>query len=323
MKRLGILLGLLFPVAAMAEEEFHLFTNTKGQKLEAAVVGLREGQVTIRRRSDDKEFTLPLSQFIAADQKYVNSRIQQIPDLVKAQTFEIAKGVKMQFVWCPPGTFLMGNPESKKDGGDDEIAHKVTLTRGFWIGKYEVTQAQWEAVMGSNPSEFKNPENPVEKVCCRDAMEFCKELSARKEGLTYRLPTESEWEYACRAGSTRAFSFGNDETQINDYAWFEKNSGGKTHPVGKKKPNAWGLFDMHGNVWEWCLDFYGNYPDGPVTDPTGFPSGTSRVNRGGSWNISADLCRSPKRAMDNTNSWINTLGFRVAAEESQDEPEKK
>jgi formylglycine-generating enzyme required for sulfatase activity len=149
------------------------------------------------------------------------------------------------------------------------------------MGVTEVTQAQYEAVMGTNPSRFKGPTNPVERVSWDDAVLFCRELS-EKTRKAFRLPTEAEWEYACRAGSKTRFSFG-DSDSVFSYAWFGSNSGGKTNPVGCTKPNAWGLYDMHGNVSEWCADWYGSYSSGASTDPQGAGSGGDRVVRGGSW----------------------------------------
>jgi formylglycine-generating enzyme required for sulfatase activity len=153
--------------------------------------------------------------------------------------------ISMKLVWIAPGEFKMGS----NDGEDfEKPLHTVKITKGFYMGAFEVTQGQYQQVMGTNPSYFKGANLPVEQVSWDDAVEFCKKLS-QKEGKTYRLPTEAEWEYACRAGTTTKFSFGDDESQLGEYAWYGKNSGMKTHPVGKKKPNAWGLFDMHGNVW--------------------------------------------------------------------------
>ena len=158
---------------------------------------------------------------------------------------------------------------------------------------YEVTQEQYERVMGKNPSRFKGPQLPVERVSWKAAVSFCTKLSAFPEeqaaGRTYRLPTEAEWEYACRAGSTTDFCFGDAEWGLDDYAWYEDNSDHRTHPVGQKRPNAWGLYDMHGNVWEWCADWHDEayYEASPVDDPQGPATGVDRVGRGGSWSESA------------------------------------
>jgi formylglycine-generating enzyme required for sulfatase activity len=180
----------------------------------------------------------------------------------------------MEFKLLPGGTFTMGD-------ADYGPAHKVTLTQPFELGVYEVTQEQYEAVMGTNPGRYKGPQNPVENVSWDDAVEFCRKLSElpaeKKAGYVYRLPTEAEWEYACRAGTTTAYSFGDSESELGDYAWFDENSGETTHPVGEKKPNPWGLYDMHGNVYDWCQDWYGDYPSGSITDPTGPTSGSARL----------------------------------------------
>ncbi|MDG2390934.1 MAG: formylglycine-generating enzyme family protein, partial [Planctomycetaceae bacterium] len=198
---------------------------------------------------------------------------------------------------------------------DKETPHQVTLTKAFELGVYEVTQEQYEAVMGENPSRFKGAQNPVEKVSWDDAVEFCRKLSAlpaeTSPGYVYRLPTEAEWEYACRAGTTTVYSFGDSESDLGDYAWYNKNSGNTTHPVGGRKPNAWGLYDMHGNVWEWCQDRYGDLPSGSVTDPLGASSGSGRVYRGGSWSNFSGICRSAFRIRFTPVNRNLTSGFRV------------
>ncbi len=208
----------------------------------------------------------------------------------------------IEFIWCSPGAFMMGSPSTETDRSPDEIQHQVTLTRGFWMGKYEVTQAQWESVMGTNPSYFKGKDLPVEQVSWDDVQAFLTKLNQQGKGA-FRLPTEAEWEYACRAGTTTAFCFGDAPAQLGDYAWYNQNSGGQTHPVGQKRPNAWGLYDMHGNVYEWCQDWFGDYPIGAVTDPPGSTSGSDRVNRGGGWNYSPGGCRSAIR-------YWNSPGYR-------------
>ena len=214
----------------------------------------------------------------------------------------VVNSVGMLLVPIPAGTFTMG---------EGKTAHKVTLTQAFYLGVYEVTQQQYEKVMGSKPSNFKGPQNPVEQVSWNDAVEFCRKLS-EQEGVEYRLPTEAEWEYACRAGTTTKYSFGDIESELADYAWYDENSGDTTHPVGSKKPNAWGLYDMHGNVWEWCEDWYESYPSGSLTDPTGASSGSDRVYRGGCWSIQLPIyCRSAFRYRDSPDDRIRNLGFRV------------
>jgi formylglycine-generating enzyme required for sulfatase activity len=177
-------------------------------------------------------------------------------------------GMKLNLI--PPGEFAMGSPKSEPGRWDDETQHLVKITKPFYLSAHEVTQAQYEQVMGKNPSYFSVSGNgkgrvsgdtsqlPVERVSWNDAVEFCRKLSD-EEGVEYRLPTEAEWEYACRAGTTTAYSFGNDVAQLGEYAWYADNSENTSHAVGEKKPNAWGLYDMHGNVWEWCQDWFGPY----------------------------------------------------------------
>jgi formylglycine-generating enzyme required for sulfatase activity len=184
------------------------------------------------------------------------------------------------------------------------------MSKAFWMAKTEVTQAQWRAVMGSNPSNFNGGDLPVENVSWDDAKEFIKKVndsSVIPEGWKVALPTEAQWEYACRAGDKGSFSGGT----IEQVAWYDGNSGSKTHPVGTKKPNAWGLHDMHGNVWEWCADWYGDKLSGG-TNPSGPSSGVLRVFRGGSWLLNAAGCRSANRVRYSPDYRINYLGFRPA-----------
>ena len=215
----------------------------------------------------------------------------------------------MEMVWCPPGTFTMGSDDGNRN---ERPAHQVTLTKGFWMAKTEVTQAQWKSVMGNNPSDHKGDNLPVENVSWDDCQKFCK-----KTGL--QLPTEAQWEYACRAGSTGKYA---GTGNLDDMGWYDDNSGGQTHPVGTKQPNAWGLYDMHGNVWEWCADWHGTYPSGAVTDPKGASSGSLRVMRGGCWSYGAAGCRSAYRLGSNPSGTGNYLGFRPVRtlSESQQTP---
>ncbi len=194
--------------------------------------------------------------------------------------------------------------------------HRVRITKPFYLGKYLVTQEQWEAVMGNNPSHFKGPKNPVEMVSWDDCQQFLGKLNAKAGSGAgkFQLPTEAQWEYACRAGSKTKYCFGDDESKLGEYAWYDANSGNKTHPVGEKKPNAWGLYDMHGNVWEWCQDWWkdGYYKESRVDDPTGAATGSSRVLRGGSWGNPARGCRSADRDYGGPGICADILGFRVA-----------
>lgn len=222
-------------------------------------------------------------------------------------TEDLGHGVKLEMIALPGGTFQMGSNEY----GNEKPIHPVTLSP-FHIGKHQITQAQWQAVMRDNPSHFKGDNLPVERVSWQIAFEFCLKLS-EKTGKEYRLPTEAEWEYACRAGSTTRYCFGDDEASLNDYAYFKENSGGKTHPVGEKNPNGWGLHDFHGNVWEWCLDYYNaEYYEQRVSDtPQEHVWSSYRVVRGGAWVINAANCRSACRGFFYPEISTNYLGVRV------------
>ncbi len=227
-----------------------------------------------------------------------------------------------------PGTFQMGSPENEPSRLNDEgPQHSVTLTHGFWLGKFPVTQGQYLRVMGINPSEFKGPNQPVERVSSREAVAFCERLT--QEGLEsgvlppdweFRLPTEAEWEYACRAGTTSAFNDGSlctrpegKDPALDRLGWFDKNSRTKTHPVGEKQPNAWGFHDCHGNVWEWCLDDMRMYRDQAESDPVGLLDGAGRVLRGGSCWYDAGCCRSALRNVSDLDDRYRGFGFRLAA----------
>ena len=224
----------------------------------------------------------------------------------------------IEFVWIPPGEFRMGSTVRFAESYETQVT-RVRITRGFWMGKCEVTQAQWQAVMGSNPSYFKNCGGncPVEKVSWNEVQEFIGKLNGRSGGRRYRLPTEAEWENAARAGTTTNTYAGDitkprgNDPVLNRIAWYGKNSGGRTHPVGRKAPNAFGLHDMLGNVWEWVGDRFGDYPGGTVADPGGPRSGSSRVFRGGSWNSYARLCRSAYRGRLSPGYRFIHLGFRL------------
>jgi formylglycine-generating enzyme required for sulfatase activity len=212
-----------------------------------------------------------------------------------------------------------------QESGVGNRPHQVTLTKPFYMGVCEVTNAQWRRVMGSIPSEWKDDDRPVEQVSWEDAVEFCRKLSAMREernaGRMYRLPTEAEWEYACRAGTTTRYSFGDDKSQLGDYGWFDENSGWHTHPVAQKKPNAWGLYDMHGNVFEWCSDWSGaNYVDIAATDPQGPPLASARVFRGGSWRRTAGNCQSAYRNGTGPSFPHDDLGFRLALSPPESSP---
>ncbi len=227
--------------------------------------------------------------------------------------------IGMELVLIPPGTFTMGSPPSEVSRVDDEMQVEVTLTNGFYLGKTEVTQGQWKVVMETTPWSGKRfvqegDNYPATYVNWDDAKAFCKRLSEREKG-TYRLPTEAEWEYGCRGGTTTIFSFENDESRLGDYAWYTKNAldaGGQyAHEVGRKLPNPFGLDDMHGNVWEWCEDMYADKLPGGA-DPLVSTGGSYRVYRGGGWvDLPAD-CRTANRNRNQPSFRIGDLGFRVA-----------
>jgi len=234
---------------------------------------------------------------------------------------EITNSIGMKLVWIPPGSFTMGSPNGEPERKGDENPHKVTLTKGYYMGAYPVTQDQWQAIMGKNPARFKGKNLPIENVSWIDSQEFLEKLS-KKEEKKYRLPTEAEWEYACRAGTTTAFSFGNSlaMSQAN-YDFSTPYPGGKastplkkTTPVDHYPPNKWGLYDMHGNVYNWCADWYGPYPSGDVTDPKGPASGTERVMRGGSFVSRGSNLRSACRNPYEPIYRIYNVGFRFVQE---------
>ncbi len=261
---------------------------------------------------------------------------------------DIGNGVSIELVWCPPGKFTMGSPKDEKGRSDNELLketeHLVTLTKGFWIGKYEITQEQWEAMMGNNPSKFKKAglKAPVENVSWDDCQQFVAKLNAKFPGQAFRMPTEAEWEYACRAGSGAALHNGKELTDaeegfasLDEIAWHRGNSGrdggtlhlvrtgetivfGTPQVVGQKKPNAWGLYDMSGNVFEWCQDWLGELPPEPATDPTGPQAGKYRVVRGGCCSAVAQCYRSASRGGSGPSAKGEGMvplyfGFRLAA----------
>ena len=213
------------------------------------------------------------------------------------------------------GTFTMGaTPEMKDPYNDEKPTHRVTLTNDYYIGKYEVTQALWKAVMGNNPSNFKGDNLPVDSVSWDDCQDFLSKLN-RITGKTFRLPTEAEWEYAARGGNkSRGYQY-SGSNNLSDVAWYDDNSGNKTHAVGTKQPNELGIYDMSGNVMEWCQDRYGKYNSSSQVNPTGANSGYDRVSRGGSWFIFACSCRSSCRISFAPGSRSDILGLRLVLSE--------
>ena len=243
-----------------------------------------------------------------------------------AKELDLGGGVTVKLVLIPAGKFVMGSPDSEKGRVKNESPHEVSLSKPFYMGVTEVTQAQYQAIMGTNSSHFKGETNPAEMVSWNDATDFCKKLSG-KTRQTFRLPTEAEWEYACRvedpprrAGTATAFSFGDSDSNLGEYAWYWTNSDNAAHPVGLKKPNAWGLYDMHGNVWEWCADWYGEYPKGAVTDPQGAAPCAQCVLRGGSWLFNTGNCRAANRHWSSPGGRLSDFGFRVVVSVSPPGP---
>ena len=230
------------------------------------------------------------------------------------------KGVRQAFRWCEPGTFLMGSSQDEPKREDNEFQHEVTLTQGYWIADTTVKQALWQIIMGYNPSRFKSDKLPVENVSWDDAQVFIAKMNGLKAELKLCLPTEAQWEYACRAGTTTPFSWGEqiDSSLVNFNGTTPYNNGRKseyrrqTVAVKALPCNDWGLYQMHGNVWEWCQDWYGGYPSQPATDPQGQESGAYRVLRGGSWLYLGGHCRSASRHSHGPLYRRNHIGFRLA-----------
>ena len=242
----------------------------------------------------------------------------------------ITNSIGMKLAWIPPGEFVMGSPADEEGRYHEEEQHRVRITRPFHLGIYEVTKGEWSSVMGTTPWQGKSyvkegDRYPATHVSWEDATEYCRKLTERERGAgrlqareSYRLPTEAEWEYACRAGSRTSYHFGDGEGSLGEYAWYEKNAWDidekYAHAVGQKRANAWGLFDMHGNVWEWCSDWYGNdyYGKSLGADPQGAAQGSFRVLRGGGWRIVASFCRSASRFKFDPADRYGFQGFRVA-----------
>ena len=231
------------------------------------------------------------------------------------QLKEITNSIGMKLVLILPRDFIMGSPKEENGRVIIESQHAVTISQWYYLAAHEVTQEQYEKVTGNNPITFKGAKNPVEMVSWEDAVSFCKKLSDMPEekvaGRDYRLPTEAEWEYACRATSTTSYCLGDTAEPLSDFAWFGEDRG-KTHPVGEKKANRWGLYDMHGNVFEWCQDRGADYPTGAITDPQRPSEGSLRVYRGGSWNSVAGSCRSAYRNWCLPSNRDDRYGFRLA-----------
>jgi uncharacterized protein (TIGR02996 family) len=238
---------------------------------------------------------------------------------VPQRSVVLAEGVTMAFSFLPPGSFLMGSPGDEERREDDEAPHRVTLTRGFHLGVHAVTRLQWHAVLSGGSGRLKgDPHRPAEGLSWHDCLEFCRALGQRT-GLRFRLPTEAEWEYACRAGTTTPFFFGGtitpDQASYDGKRTYRQGPKGvsrrRSTPVGSFPPNAWGLFDLHGNLWEWCHDGYAAYPSARCLDPEGDPSGSARVLRGGCWYNCPECCRSACRFKDDPGFRLDFRGCRL------------
>jgi formylglycine-generating enzyme required for sulfatase activity len=290
------LMGRVAKARAEAAYAFAMGLARERMKLrnwKGAVVAL---EAALEMKPGDEEATGLLAE--------VNSHIAPPPTL----TLDLGRGVTMEFVYIEPGVFKMGDAAGRDD---EKPVHEVAITKGFYLGKYEVTQAQYEVVTGRDPSRRKEPNRPVEQVTWNHAVGFCR-LATDRTRRQFRLPTEAEWEYACRAGSAGKWCFGNDEASLGEYAWHAGDAGNQTHPVGQKRPNTWGLHDMHGNVWEWVADRYdaNYYAKSPRSDPTGAVDGGGRVVRGGSWTRIAE-CRSATRHRNAVDYSYLNVGFRA------------
>lgn len=241
----------------------------------------------------------------------------------KEMTFDLSNRTKLEMVWVEAGDFIMGSPESEQGREMNETQHKVIINKGFWISKYEITQGQWESVMNTQPWDgqvfvVKDPDYPAVYISWNDAQEFVYTLNESEDKVVYRLPTEAEWEYACRAGTQTAYSFGDDVNLLDNYGWHGKNTydlgNMYAQKVGQKLPNHYGIYDMHGNVWEWVQDYYGEYSGESQADPKGLDSGTKRVFRGGSFYYLSRFARSAYRGYNDPTHRLFNLGMRIVRE---------
>ena len=293
-RRLGQLEEQVFTAITRQQAATQRLTDLAGQ-VEVVTQELREARVELDAVREEIEALAVAPPAAAAE------------DAAPSKTW--ANTLGMTFVLIPAGSFDMG---SESGDADEQPVRSVTINKPFYIGQFEVTQAQWHAVMESDPSQFTDdPNRPVESVSWNDAQEFITKLSAMEPDATYRLPTEAEWEYAARAGSVAAYAFGDDAVQLDAYAWYADNAGNTTHPVGEKQPNAWGAYAMQGGVWEWVQDRYGAYPSESATEPAGPPPGNRRVIRGGSWLSPAEDCRATSRSHAHPAFRGGHVGFRL------------
>jgi formylglycine-generating enzyme required for sulfatase activity len=219
--------------------------------------------------------------------------------------------VTQRMRWIKPGEFLMGSPKGEGGRENESPQHLVTLTQGYWLADSQVTQELWTSIAGKNPSIFRGDTNPVEQISWRECQKWLPNVLEKVPTLQLALPTEAQWEYACRAGSQTAYCFGDDPKELPKYGWFGENAEGKTHPVKQLQPNGWGLYDMHGNVWEWCSNWYGDYPNAPANNPQGPSEGQVKIYRGGSWGSDAEVSRSAYRNHLNPNNKSDFIGIRL------------
>ena len=273
-------------------------------------------QITLSKESTATQQSSVSQPIVAQQPTVVQQPVAQTP-VTNGDNISIPvkDGISIDMVRVEAGTFTMGaTPEMKNPYSDEKPTHQVTLTNDYYIGKYEVTQALWKAVMGNNPSNFKGGNLPVEQVSWDDCQEFINKLN-KITGKTFRLPTEAEWEYAARGGKkSRGYQY-SGSNNISDVAWYDSNSGNKTHAVGSKQANELGIYDMTGNIWEWCHDCYGIYSSSSQTNPTGATSGSIRMGRGGCWGSGARYCRSSYRRSDASGNRYHYLGFRLVLSE--------
>ena len=299
--------------------------NVVGMAQAAAETALTSVGYAVGNVTQDFDDTVPAGQVISQDPaagtslvtgSAVDLVVSKGPALVE-ETIMLPGDVPLVMVTLPTGSFMMGRYAGEQNSYEWESPqHQVTFAHSFAIGKYKVTQEQWQAVMGDNPSFFTGvPGRPVDTVSWNDAQAFITALNALGHGV-FRLPSEAEWEYACRAGTTTRFFWGDDLqfTKVGTYSWYIVNSGTVTHPVGQKAANPWGLYDMTGDVWEWCQDWWHDDYTGAPTDGSAWesPAGSSRVGRGGAWNGYSELCRSAYRSYDFPENSADTIGFRLA-----------
>lgn len=275
------------------------------------------GRLKICESQDSDELRIPLENllYFMRDTGIPLTRDLGGTEASQDKPTEIVNSIGMRLRRLPPGIFRMGDENEYETTAYPD--HLVQISKSFFLGVYAVTQNEYQLVMGHNPSYLmQGCRHPVEEVSWEEAVEFCSRLSALPEekeaGRLYRLPTEAEWECACRAGTTTSYPFGNDMTDLKNHAWFLLNSGGETHPVGQKHPNRWGLYDMLGNTWEWCDDWYGEYPREFVVDPKGPACGDRRVRRGGAWYLEPEFCTPYFRAGANPRKPYDSTGLRVA-----------